>query len=51
MRRRAERELGTRQIYEEHGRRSFEQIERLIPGCFIVLYIVMFAAAVWSRGT
>jgi hypothetical protein len=37
-----------RQIYEEHGRRSFTQIERLIPGCFVVLYIIMFVAAVWT---
>lgn len=40
-----------RQIYEKHGRRSFNQIERLIPGCFVVLYAIMVVAALWTRGT
>jgi len=39
-----------RQIYQKHGRRSFNQIERLIPGCFAVLYAILLVAALWTRG-
>ena len=38
-----------RQIYEKHGRHSFAQIERLIPGCFVVLYIIILVAAFWTK--
>ena len=34
------------EIYEKDHRRSFSQVESLIPGCFALLYIVMFIAAV-----
>jgi hypothetical protein len=40
-----------RQIYEKHGRHSFAQIERLIPGCFVLLYIIMLVAALWTKGS
>jgi hypothetical protein len=40
-----------RQIYEKHGRRAFSQIERLIPGCFVLLYIIMLVAALWTKGS
>ena len=38
-----------RQIYGEQGRRSFSQIERLIPGCFVLLYVIMFVVALLTR--
>jgi hypothetical protein len=34
-----------REIYKEHGRRSLSQVESLIPGCFVLLYVVMLVAA------
>jgi hypothetical protein len=34
-----------RQIYKEDGRRSFSQIEILIPACFVLLYIIMLFAS------
>jgi hypothetical protein len=34
-----------RQIYKEHGRRSLSRVESLIPACFVLLYIIMFVAA------
>jgi hypothetical protein len=40
-----------RKIYEERGRHSFSQIERLIPGCFVLLYIIMLVAALWTKGS
>lgn len=34
-----------RQIYKQDGRRSFSQIEILIPACFVLLYIIMLFAS------
>jgi hypothetical protein len=34
-----------REIYKEHGRRSLSQVESLIPGCFVLLYVIMLLAA------
>ena len=34
-----------REIYKEHGRRALSRIESLIPGCFVLLYIIMLVAA------
>ena len=34
-----------RQIYKEDGRRSFSQIEILIPASFVLLYIIMLFAS------
>lgn len=34
-----------RQIYKEDGRRSFSEIEILIPACFVLLYIIMLFAS------
>lgn len=31
------------------GRRSLSQIEKLIPGCFVLLYVIMLAAAFMTR--
>jgi hypothetical protein len=39
-----------RRIYKERARRSFSQIESLIPACFALLYIIMLVAALWTRG-
>jgi hypothetical protein len=35
-----------REIYESDKRTSLSQIERWIPGCFILLYAAMLAAAI-----
>jgi len=34
-----------RQIYKKDGRRSFSQIEILIPACFVLLYIITLFAS------
>src|SRR5262245_14541428 len=34
------------EIYNSDKRTSFSQIERWVPGCFILLYAVMLAAAI-----
>ena len=38
-----------REIYQSDKRRSLSQIERWIPGCFVLLYAVMLGSAVLSR--
>jgi hypothetical protein len=39
-----------REAYRRDRRRSLSNIERLIPGCFALLYAVMLVAAVVTRG-
>jgi hypothetical protein len=39
-----------REVYRRDRRRSLSDIERLIPGYFALLYVVMFVAAVVTRG-
>ena len=39
-----------REAYRRDRRRSLSDIERLIPGCFALLYVVMLVAAVMTRG-
>ena len=39
-----------RETYRRDRRRSLSNIERLIPGCFALLYAVMLVAAVVTRG-
>jgi hypothetical protein len=38
-----------REIYVSKRRRSLSNVERLIPGCFAALYVVMLVAAVTVR--
>lgn len=38
-----------REIYKESGRRSFAQIEKFIPACFILLYTILFLAPLLSN--
>ena len=40
-----------RETYRRDRRRSLSNIERLIPGCFALLYIVMLVAVVVTRGS
>ena len=40
-----------RETYRRDRRRSLLDIERLIPGCFALLYAVMLVAAVVTRGS
>jgi hypothetical protein len=40
-----------RETYRRDRRRSLSTIERLIPGCFALLYAVMLVAAVVTRGS
>jgi hypothetical protein len=40
-----------REAYRRDRRRSLSNIERLIPGCFALLYTVMLVAAVMTRGS
>jgi hypothetical protein len=40
-----------REAYRRDRRRSLSNIERLIPGCFALLYAVILIAAVVSRGS
>jgi hypothetical protein len=40
-----------RQIYKSHGRRSFSQIEILIPVCFVLLHIILLFASLVLRKT
>ncbi len=40
-----------RETYLRDRRRSLSNIERLIPGCFALLYVVMLVAAVVTRGS
>ena len=40
-----------RETYRRDRRRSLSNVERLIPGCFALLYAVMFVAAVVIRGS
>jgi hypothetical protein len=39
-----------RESYRRDRRRSLSQIERLVPGCFALLYAVMLVAAVVTKG-
>jgi hypothetical protein len=39
-----------RETYRRGRRRSLSDIERLIPACFALLYVVMLVAAVATRG-
>jgi hypothetical protein len=39
-----------REAYRRDRRRSLSNIERLIPGCFALLYAVMLLAAIVTRG-
>jgi hypothetical protein len=40
-----------REAYRRDRRRSLSDIERLIPGCFALLYAVMLVAAVVTKGS
>jgi hypothetical protein len=40
-----------RETYRRDRRRSLSNIERLIPGCFALLYTVMLIAAIVTRGS
>jgi WD40 repeat protein len=40
-----------RETYRRDRRRSLSSIERLIPGCFALLYTVMLIAAIVTRGS
>jgi hypothetical protein len=40
-----------REAYRRDRRRSLSNIERLIPGCFALLYAVILIAAVVTRGS
>ena len=40
-----------REAYRRDRRWSLSNIERLIPGCFALLYAVMLVAAVVTRGS
>jgi hypothetical protein len=40
-----------RETYRRDRRRSLSDVERLIPGCFALLYAVMLVAAVVTRGS
>jgi hypothetical protein len=40
-----------RETYRRDRRRSLSNVERLIPGCFALLYAVMLVAAVVTRGS
>ena len=40
-----------RETYRRDRRRSLSNVERLIPGCFALLYAVMLVAAVVTKGS
>jgi hypothetical protein len=41
-----------REAYRRDGRRSLSSVERLVPGCFVLLYLVVLVAALlaWHSG-
>jgi hypothetical protein len=40
-----------REAYRRDRRRSLSTVERLIPGCFVLLYAIMLSAAILARST
>jgi hypothetical protein len=40
-----------REAYRRDRRRSLSNVERLIPGCFVLLYAIMLIAAILARST
>jgi hypothetical protein len=40
-----------REAYRRDRRRSLSNVERLIPGCFVLLYAIMLIAAILARNT
>jgi hypothetical protein len=40
-----------REAYRRDRRRSLSNVERLIPGCFALLYAIMLISAILARGT
>jgi hypothetical protein len=40
-----------REAYRRDRRRSLSNVERLVPGCFALLYVAMLVAAVLTKGS
>ena len=40
-----------REAYRRDRRRSLSTVERLIPGCFVLLYAIMLSAAILARSS